>query len=274
MQVERILASFVLLAFSAGEREMMKTSGKVVPLDDALCRITPGTRLMLGEFVGAGEPAKCIEWLLERRVDQLTLITNTPGLRGGFLKAKLFERGQVAEFIGSHIGTTEESTREYLAGKVRVAEFFPMGTWAEKVRAGGVGLGGVLVPVGVGILDQDGIFPLLAQPKRKLRVGEKDYFVEDALTADVSVIKGWRADSLGNVEFRGTALQNQRDLAMAGRYTIAEVNEIVEPGQIEPQRVGCPGVFVDAVVQGYSLEAQHDLYRRHWSKLGRLVAPA
>lgn len=252
----------------------MATISKVLPLDEAMRRVKSGTRLMLGEFVGAGEPAKCIEWLLRERVDQLTLIANTPGMRGGFLKAKLFEQEQVAEFIGTHVGTTEESTECYLSGELKIAEFFPMGTWAEKVRAGAMGLGGVLVPVGIGILDEPGIFPGLPDAKPKLRIGEREYFVEQALTAEVSIIKGWRADPLGNVEFRGTATQNQRDLAMAGSYTIAEVNEIVEVGAIEPQRVGCPGVFVDAVVQGYALEEQHDLYRRHWIRLGRLAPTA
>lgn len=251
----------------------MARISKVVALGEALERITPGTRLMVSEFVGAGEPAKCIEWLLDRRIGGLTLITNTAGLRGGFLKAKLFEQGQIAELIGTHVGTTDESTRAYLSGSLKVSEFFPMGTWAEKVRAGAVGLGGVLVPVGIGILDQAGIFPELPRPKQKLRIGEEEFFVEPALTADVALIKGWRADSLGNVEFRATSVQNQRDLAMAGRYTVVEVNEIVEPGEIEPQRVGCPGVFVDAVVQGYSLAEQHDLYRRHWVKLGLLSQP-
>ena len=108
-------------------------------------------------------------------------------------------------------------------------------------------------------------------PKAKLRLGDCEFFVETALNADVAIVKGWRADTLGNVEFRGTAMQNQRDLAKAGSYTIVEVNEIVEVGAIDPESVGCPGVFVDAVVQGYSLTEQHDLYRRHWAKLGRLA---
>lgn len=249
----------------------MARINKVVVLNEAMRRVTPGIRLMMGEFVGAGEPAKCIEWLLERRVDRLTLIANTPGMRGGFLKTKLFEQGQIAEFIGTHIGTTEESTAQYLTGSLKLTEFFPMGTWAEKVRAGAVGLGGVLVPVGIGILDEESIFPELPAPKPKLRLGDREFFVEAALNADVAIVKGWRADTLGNVEFRGTAMQNQRDLAMAGSYTIVEVNEIVEAGAIDPESVGCPGVFVDAVVQGYSLTEQHDLYRRHWTKLGRLA---
>lgn len=245
---------------------------KIMELEAAMQHVACGTRLMMGEFVGAGEPAKCIEWLLGSGIDNLTLISNTPGLRGGFLKARLFEQGQIAEFIGTHIGTTGESSAAYLSGALRLRQFFPMGTWAEKVRAGAVGLGGVLVPVGIGILDQPGLFPALDGPKPTVRLGGREYFIEEALLAEVSIIKGWRADALGNIEFRCTGLQNQRDLAMAGRYTIAEVNEIVEVGAIDPERVGCPGVFVDAVVQGYSLEEQHDLYRRHWVNLGRLAA--
>ena len=102
-------------------------------------------------------------------------------------------------------------------------------------------------------------------------MNDREFFVEAALTADVAIVKGWRADTSGNVEFRGTAMQNQRDLAMAGGYTIVEVNEIVDVGSIDPESVGCPGVFVDAIVQGYSLTEQHALYRHHWTKLGRLT---
>ncbi|MDG0026301.1 CoA-transferase [Trinickia sp. Y13] len=248
----------------------MRYVNKVKSIEAALAALQPGMRLMLGEFVGAGEAACCIEALLASGVGDLTLIANTPGLRGGFLKARLFTSGQLAEFIGTHVGTTDESTWAYLTDAVRVTEFFPMGTWAEKVRAGAMGLGGVLIPVGIGILDQPGMFPARNTPKDKLTLDGREFFVERPLTADVSIIKGWRADTFGNVEFRGTSLQNQRDIAMAGRYTVVEVNEIVEVGAIAPERVGCPGVFVDAVVQGLTLPAQHALYRDQWTKLGRL----
>lgn len=248
----------------------MRYVNKVKSIEAALAALQPGMRLMLGEFVGAGEAACCIEALLASGVGDLTLIANTPGLRGGFLKARLFTSGQLAEFIGTHVGTTDESTWAYLTDAVRVTEFFPMGTWAEKVRAGAMGLGGVLIPVGIGILDQPGMFPARNTPKDKLTLDGREFFVERPLTADVSIIKGWRADTFGNVEFRGTSLQNQCDIAMAGRYTVVEVNEIVEVGAIAPERVGCPGVFVDAVVQGLTLPAQHALYRDQWTKLGRL----
>jgi acetate CoA/acetoacetate CoA-transferase alpha subunit len=243
---------------------------KVVSLDAAMEHVRPGMRIMMGEFVGAGEPARCIEWLLEKLIGDLTLIAVTPGVRGGFLMGRLFEQGQIRELISTHAATSPESSDAYLRGDLRVEQFYPMGTWAEKVRAGAMGLGGVLVPVGVGILDQAGIFPELDEPKRTVELGGRSYFIEEALRADVSIIKGWRADPLGNVQFRLTGTQNQRDLAMAGDFTIAEVNEIVPVGAIDAERVGCPGPFVDAVVQGHSLEEQHALYRQLWIKLGRL----
>ena len=243
---------------------------KVMSLDAAMAQVTPGTRLMMGEFVGAGEPARCIEWLLAHRIGRLTLIANTSGLRGDFLMGKLFAAGLVEEYIGTHGATSNEASDAYLSGALKVKQFFPMGTWAEKVRAGGHGLGGALVPVGVGILDTPGLFPDLDQPKRTIDINGKTYLVEEALTAEVSIIRGWRADRLGNVEFRYMATQNQKDLAMAGKFTIAEVSEIVEVGAIPPERVGCPGPFVNAVVQGLTLEEQHTLYRNQWIKLGRL----
>ncbi len=242
---------------------------KVMALADAMAPVKPGISLMVGEFVGMGEPARCIEHIVEHGIGDLTLIANTVGLRGSTPLAKLFSADLVRELIGSHGATSTESSEAYLSGRMKVAQFFPMGTWAEKVRAGGVGLGGVLVPVGVGILDAEGVFPDI-DPKRTIELNGRTFFVEEALRADVAIIKGWRADRLGNVEFRYTSLQNQRDLAMAGRYTIAEVNEIVEVGEIPPERVSCPGPFVNAVVQGYTLEEQHDAYRDLWIRLGRL----
>ncbi|MDY0242139.1 MAG: CoA-transferase [Rhodospirillaceae bacterium] len=244
---------------------------KVMALDEAMTRVKAGTRLMVGEFVGAGEPARCIEWILEHKIGDLTLICATPGMAGGFGKANLFSADLVRELIASHVGTTAESSEAYFAGTLKIEQFFPLGTWAEKVRAGALGLGGVLVPVGVGILDEPGLFPDLAEPKQKITVKGKEYFVEEPLRADVSIVKGWRADPLGNVEFRYTGQQNQRDLAMAGDYAIVEVNEIVPVGTIPPERVGIPHPFIDAVVQGHSLAEQDRRYRDHWIKLGRLA---
>src|SRR5262249_54548174 len=133
-----------------GETHLMPMD-KTASLDDAMAHVRGGMRIMMGEFVGAGEPARCIEWLLKKRIGNFTLITVTPGVRGGFLMGQLFEQGQIRELISTHAATSPESSDAYLRGDLKVEQFYPMGTWAEKVRAGAMGLGGVLVPVGVGI---------------------------------------------------------------------------------------------------------------------------
>jgi acetate CoA/acetoacetate CoA-transferase alpha subunit len=240
---------------------------KILKIEDALSRVKDGMTIMMGEFVGVAEPIMCIEKLIEMNVKDLTLITNTPGMPG-FGKAKMYEKRMIKELISSHVGTTPESTVEYLNDRLTVKQFFPMGTWAEKVRAGAVGLGGVLVPVGVGILDN--IFTDLNSSKEIIEIGGKRYFVEPALTAEVSIIKAWRADKAGNLQYRGTSRLNNTEIAMAGGFTIAEVNEIVEVGEIPPKEVGTPGPFVDAIVQGYTTEKQDDIYRQYWLKAGKL----
>lgn len=243
---------------------------KVISIDEALSVVKDGTRLMIGGFIDVGSPIKCIEKLVEKGAKDLTLIAVTPGM-AGFGKSMLYKNKQVKELISSHVGTSVESTEEYLAGDLYIKEFFPMGTWMEKVRAGAMGLGGVLVPVGAGILDEPGLFPNLDEPKKVINVNGLDCFIEPALTAEVSIVKAWRADELGNLEFRGTSMNDNVEVAMAGKYTIAEVNEIVPVGTIDPERVGCPGVFVDAIVQGYTLDEQEKIYREVWLKKGKLV---
>lgn len=242
---------------------------KVISMDEALKAVKNGTRLMLGGFIDVGSPIKCIEEICKKGVKDLVLMAVTPGMTD-FGKSMLYKNKQVKELISSHVGTSAESTEEYLANDLLVKEFFPMGTWMEKVRAGAMGLGGVLVPVGVGILDEPGLFPNLDEPKKVVNVNGLDCFIEPALTAEVSIVKAWRADEFGNLEFRGTSLNDNAEVAMAGKYTIAEVNEIVPVGVIEPERVGCPGVFVDAVVQGYTVEEQDNIYRKVWLEQGKL----
>lgn len=242
---------------------------KVISMDEALKVVKNGTRLMLGGFIDVGSPIKCIEEISKNEVKDLVLMAVTPGMTD-FGKSMLYKNKQVKELISSHVGTSAESTEEYLANDLLVKEFFPMGTWMEKVRAGAMGLGGVLVPVGVGILDEPGLFPNLDEPKKVVNVNGLDCFIEPALTAEVSIVKAWRADEFGNLEFRGTSLNDNAEVAMAGKYTIAEVNEIVPVGSIEPERVGCPGVFVDAVVQGYTVEEQDNIYRKVWLEQGKL----
>lgn len=242
---------------------------KIMTIDEALSPVKNGARIMMGGFVGAAEATLCINWLLENEIKDITLISVTPGMNG-FGKAKLYEKGLVKELISTHVGTTAESTAEYLKGNLKVEQFYPMGTWAEKVRAGAMGLGGALVPVGVGILDEEGLFNDLENPKKVIDVNGVKCFVEPALTAEISIIKAWRADELGNLEYRYSGLNCNPIVAMAGEYTIAEVEEIVPVGTIPPERVGTPAPFVNAIVKGLSQEENDELYRQHWLKIGKL----
>ncbi|VBB09882.1 3-oxoacid coa-transferase subunit a [Lucifera butyrica] len=250
---------------------MSKFGNKIKSLDAAL-EVIPqtGAVIMMGGFVGAGEPTCCIEWLIKHTISDITLITNEPGL-SGFGRAMLYKNGLVKELISSHVGTTQESTDEYLKGRLKVEQFYPMGTWIEKVRAGAMGLGGVLVPVGVGILDEPGLFADLPEPKQVIEVNGMKCFVEPALTAPFGLVKAWRADESGNLEYRHTSMNCNPMVAMACEYTIAEVEEIVPVGTIPPERVGTAAPFVQAVVKGLSLTEHDEIYRRHWLKTGKLV---
>lgn len=235
---------------------------KVMDLDKVMEKVHDGATIMVGGFLGVGAPLKCIEKLVERQVKDLTLIavvSSYPG--GGFDLAPLFKNKQVKKFITAHTGTCPEALEIYKSGELEV-EFYPMGTWIEKIRAGGAGLGGVLTPIGVGTLVEEG--------KQKLTINGKEYLLELPLRADFAFIKGYRADRLGNVQYRGVSINSNPILAMAADYTVAEVNEIVEVGEIEPDRVGTPGVFVKAVIQGYTLAEHQEIFKDLWVRTGRL----
>lgn len=250
---------------------MSKFGNKVKSIDEALAGIPKkGATIMMGGFVGAAEPSCCIEWLIRNNISEITLLTNEPGL-SGFGRAMLYKNGLVREIISSHVGTTQESTDEYLKDKLMVEQFYPMGTWIEKVRAGAMGLGGALIPVGIGILDEPGLFPNLKELKQVIEVNGVKCFVEPPLRAPFGLVKAWRADEMGNLEYRYTSVNCNPMVAMACDYTVAEVEEIVPVGTIAPERVGTPGVFVHAVVKGLSLIEHDDLYRQHWLKIGKLA---
>lgn len=239
---------------------------KVVELEQVIEKVQDGMSIMFGGFLGVGAPLRCIEKIVEKGVKNLTVISvvnANPFAKGKFDLAALFTNGQVKKFITSHNGTCPEAVELARLGKLEV-EFFPMGTWIEKIRAGGAGLGGVLTPTGVDTL--------LEQGKQKLNINGRDYLLELPLRADIAFVKGYRADPLGNVEYRGVAYNSNTTIATAADYVVAEVNEIVEVGQIEPERVGTPCVFVKAVVQGYIFEEHQEKFKELWLSGGILKA--
>lgn len=235
---------------------------KVVTLDQAMEHIHDGSTLLIGGFLGIGSPLKCIDKLVEKGFKDLTVIAIVnayPG--GGFDLAPLFQNGQVKKFITAHTGTCPEALEVFKKGELEV-EYYPMGSLVEKVRCGGYGLGGVLTPTGVGTLVEEG--------KQKLEVDGREYLLETPLRADAAFIKGYRADPMGNIQYRGVSLNSNPAWASASDYTVAEVNEIVETGEIDPLAVGTPGVFVHAVVQGNTLAEQEKIIGDLWVRTGRL----
>lgn len=237
---------------------------KIANLNQVIDKIQDGATIMVGGFLGVGAPLKAIEKIVEKGVKNLTVISvvnSYPG--GGFDLAPLFQNRQVKKFIAAHTGTCPEALEVYKTGELDV-ELYPMGTWIEKIRAGGAGLGGVLTPIGLGTLVEQG--------KQKITVNGREYLLELPLRAEFAFIKGFRADSMGNVEYRGVALNSNPVLAMAADFTVAEVDEIVKVGQIDPLRVGTPGIFVKAVVQGASFEEHQKTFEDLWVRTGRLKA--
>ena len=237
---------------------------KTLSLEQAMSRLHDGMTLAIGGFAGVGGPLKCLERIAASGVKDLTLIcvaNSHPFGAGRFDLGPLFANRQVRKFITSHNGTNPEAMERSRKGELEV-EFFPMGTWIEKLRAGGTGLGGILTPTGIGTLVEEG--------KRKLTVNGRDYLLEVALRADLAFIKGYRADPLGNIQYRRVASNTNPVVAAAADYTVAEVNEIVPIGAIAPEQVGTPGVFIKAVVQGYTLDEQEAVFQELWTRGGTL----
>lgn len=212
--------------------------------------------VMIGGFLGVGSPLKMIDKIAENGVNDLTLISvvaSYPG--GGFDIGKLSKNKQIKKFIGAHIGTDPEFISQYNSGELDV-EFNPMGTWVERIRSGGAGLGGVLTPVGIGTEVEEG--------REKVTVEGKEFILYPPLKANVAVIKAYRADKSGNLQYKGTSLNSNPVMATAADIVIAEVDEIVEVGEIAYNDVGTPGILVDFIVEGYKTEERKEIYEDLW----------
>jgi acetate CoA/acetoacetate CoA-transferase alpha subunit len=235
---------------------------KVMELDQVIENVRDGMTLLFGGFCGVGAPLTCIQKIADSGVKNLTVmsvVATYPGGRSDL--AALFANKQIKKFICSHVGTSPEAVNEMKSGELEV-EYYPQGSWIEKVRAGGAGLGGVLTRTGLGTVVEAG--------KEKITIDGIEYLLEKPLHADMAFIKGYRADKWGNVEYRYAAINTNPIVAMAADFTVAEVNEIVEVGAIDPQRVGTPAVFVKAIVQGNTFAAHKAVYHDLWLRTGQL----
>lgn len=219
-------------------KQVITKKNKIVTLEEALEHISDGCTLMYGGFGGVGTPPTLVQGILAKGVKDLTLIGNDTGFPDiGIGRLVTAERAK--KVIASHIGSNPNAGRLMTEGKLQV-EFSPQGTLAERIRAGGVGLGGIFVDVGIGTIAEEG--------KNKMVIEGKEYLVETALTAEVSIVHAKKADSLGNLVYDKTACNFNPLVSMAGAFTIAEVEEIVPAGELDPECIATPGIYVDMVI--------------------------
>lgn len=206
----------------------------------AIAGIERGMTLMLGGFGLCGIPEKCIAALAATELDGLTCISNNAGV-DDFGLGLLLQRRQIRKMIASYVGENAEFERQMLNGEL-VVELIPQGSLAERCRAGGAGIPAFFTPAGYGTEVGEG--------KEVREFGGKPHILETALTADYAIVKAWRGDTNGNLIYKGTARNFNPVMAMAGRITIAEVEELVGPGELDPNFIHTPGIFVQRIFQG------------------------
>lgn len=200
--------------------------------------VADGQTLAVGGFGLCGIPEALIAALRDSGVTGLTAISNNAGV-DGFGLGQLLATRQIRKMISSYVGENKEFERQYLAGELEL-EFNPQGTLAERLRAGGAGIPAFYVRTGYGTI--------VAEGKETRQFGEHWYVMETALQADVSLVKAWKADTAGNLVFRKTSRNFNPACAMAGKVCVAEVEELVELGAIDPDHVHLPGIYVDRIV--------------------------
>jgi 3-oxoacid CoA-transferase subunit A len=196
--------------------------------------------VMSGGFGLCGIPENLIAALRDSGVKGLTVISNNAGV-DGFGLGQLLATRQIKKMISSYVGENKEFERQYLAGELEL-EFNPQGTLAERIRAGGAGIPGFYTATGVGTV--------VAEGKEIKRFGDRDYVLETGLVADLSIIKAWKGDERGNLIFRKTARNFNPMMATAGKVCVAEVEEIVPVGSLDPDNIHTPGIYVDRLVLG------------------------
>jgi 3-oxoacid CoA-transferase subunit A len=212
--------------------------------EEAIFDISDGTTLMLGGFGLCGIPENCITALVKKGVKELICISNNAGV-DDFGIGLLLQKKQVKKMIASYVGENAEFERQLLSGELEV-ELIPQGTLATRCMAAGYGIPAFYTPAGVGTEVSDG--------KESRVFGEKEYLMEYAFEADFSLVKAWKGDTSGNLIYKGTARNFNPPMAMAGKVTIAEVEELVEGGDLDPNEIHTPGIYVHRIFQGSNYE--------------------
>jgi 3-oxoacid CoA-transferase subunit A len=216
----------------------------VANADEAIRDIESGMTLMLGGFGLCGIPENCIHALVEKGINQLTCISNNAGV-DDFGIGLMLQKRQVKKMISSYVGENAEFERQLLSGELEV-ELIPQGTLATRCMAAGYGMPAIFTPAGVGTE--------VAVGKEVRNFNGKDYLMEMAFDADFAIVKAWKGDTAGNLIFRSTARNFNPVMAMAGKITIAEVEQLVEIGELDPDQIHTPGIYVHRIFQGKNYE--------------------
>ena len=213
---------------------------KLISIDEAVAKIQDGMTVMIGGFLAVGTPEAIIDALVKKGVKDLTIIANDTGVPDRGI-GKLIVNKQVKKTIASHIGTNKETGNQMNSGEMEV-ELSPQGTLAERIRCGGAGLGGFLTPTGLGTIVQDG--------KEVITVDGQEYILEKPLKADVALLFGSKVDKKGNVYYNQATRNFNPLIATAADTVIVQAEELVEVGDIDPNVVMTPYIFVDYIVKG------------------------
>jgi acetate CoA/acetoacetate CoA-transferase alpha subunit len=211
---------------------------KTATIEEISGLLHDGMTVMIGGFLGVGTPMTLVQVLLDKKVTDITLIANDTAMVDTGV-GPLVVNKQLKRAIVSHIGTNPETGKQLMTGELQV-ELVPQGTLAERIRAGGSGLGGILTPTGVGTVVEEG--------KQKLEINGREYLLELPLRADVALLKAHKADKAGNLVYRKSSRNFNPIMALAADLVIAEVEELVEVGQIDPDEVMTPGILVDKII--------------------------
>ena len=217
---------------------------KVLNAADGCKDIFSGATIMLGGFGLCGIPENCIQALVEMKINGLTCISNNAGV-DEFGLGYLLKNKQIKKMISSYVGENEEFERQMLSGELEV-DLIPQGSLAERCRAAGAGIPAFFTPAGFGTEISTG--------KEVRNFNGKPHILETALNADFAIVKAWKGDTAGNLIYKGTARNFNPLMAMAGKITIAEVEELVSPGELDPNQIHTPGIFVQRIFKGSNYE--------------------
>jgi 3-oxoacid CoA-transferase subunit A len=216
----------------------------VASAEAAVALVSEGATIMMGGFGLCGIPENLITALHRRGTRGLTIISNNAGV-DDFGIGVLLRSRQVRKMISTYVGENKEFERQFLTGEIEV-ELVPQGTFAERIRAGGAGIGGFFTPTAYGTI--------VAEGKETRTIDGKPFVLEMPLRADFAFVKGWKGDRVGNLVYRRTARNFNPVMATAAAVTIAEVEHLLEPGEIDPDHVVTPGIFVQHILQGDQYE--------------------